>query len=192
MLTGFLQIIVVVNIRVKRETDKVEPQLGAQLLLCLGKWLTWLFNKEEEEYVGSSTFRVILMSPPLCITRFKSIRIDFVCRPELFLRFRAAAFTHTEVTLKTTSCFPSLPQLPTCRPTRLTATRCCSTNFHHFQISSSGSSSITVSTRICQTNDPPSPCSLDKYSPTLLLSLSLLIYLTVSAYRRVSAGCLEF
>lgn len=136
------------------------------------------------------TFRVVLMSPSsLCVlTPFKSIRIDFVCCPERFLGFSAAAFTHTEVTLETTSCFLSLLRLPTRRPTRFAASRCCSTNFHQLQISSS----IIVSTHICQTNDPPSPCSLDKYSPTLLLSLSLLIHPTVSAHRSVSAGCLEF
>ncbi len=136
----------------------------------------------------------------------KSIGIDFACRPKLFLRFIAAAgkaqwkcrrcFTHTEVkpTLTSTSHFPlfSLPpsalkRLPTCPPTRFAATRCCSAT--HQQ---SGSSGITISTCICQTNDPPSPCSLDKYAPTLSLSLSLLIDLSVSTYRSVSTGCLQF
>lgn len=56
---------------------------------------------------------------------------------------------------------------------------------HHQHKSSSSSSSITVSSSICQTNDPPSPCSLDKYSPSLSLSLNPLIYLSVSVNLRL-------
>lgn len=143
----------------------------------------------------------------------QSIRIDFVCRPELFICFIAAAgrahwkrgcsFTHTEVIpyLQERLIFPlfllppsTLKRLPTCPLTGFAATRCCFTTHHHRRHlrRHQSSRSITVSTCICQTNDPPSPCSLDKYSPSLSLSLSLLIYLSVSTYRRVSAGCLQF
>lgn len=139
----------------------------------------------------------------------QSIGIDFICSPELSLGFITAAgrahwkcercFTHTEVkpTLTSTSHFPlfSLPpsalkRLPICPPTRFAATRCCSTTYHHHHLQSS-SSITTTSTCICQTNDPPSSCSLDKYAPTLSLSLSLLIDLSVSTYRSVSTGCLQ-
>lgn len=135
----------------------------------------------------------------------QSIGIDFLCCPKRSMRFIASAggaywkcgscFSHTEVkpTLTSTSHFlpPTLPQLfphvlpqgslpPGAAPPPTTTTTTTATP------------SITVSFCICQTNDPPSPCSLDKYSPSLPLSLSLLIYLSVSAYRSVSTGCLQF
>lgn len=41
MLTGFLKIRLVVNIHVKRDSDKVEPQHRHQLPQRLGRCLTW-------------------------------------------------------------------------------------------------------------------------------------------------------
>lgn len=77
----------------------------------------------------------------------KSIWIDFVCRPELSVRFIAAAGrarrkcarcvffkprwgqTHTHQYISLSSLPRSLPsalkRLPTCPPTRFAATRCC-------------------------------------------------------------------
>lgn len=134
----------------------------------------------------------------------QSIPIDFVCL-ELSEHFIAAAqhkddhhFTRIEVKpLTSTSPFRPLPQPPSALPTCPPARWCCSAATfqqhhlcHHHQ--SSSSSSFTVTTHICETNDPPSPCSPDKYAPTLSLSLSRVIYLSVASHHCVSTGCLQF
>lgn len=110
----------------------------------------------------------------------QSIRIDFVCSSKLFLGFTAVAgraFTHTEVTLVSASRLPLAPSFCclTRPPTRFAATRCCSATLHHNR-----TSVITASTRVCQTNDPPSPCFVDKYSPTPLSCLSDVWFISLS------------
>ena len=95
MLTGFLKIIVVVNIHVRRETcDKTEPQHRDQLPLHSGKWLTCSkgWDEEEKEKNGGSLRRIIVYSHVLPVhCTVQSIRIDFVCCPESSLCFIATA-----------------------------------------------------------------------------------------------------
>ncbi len=138
----------------ERDSDKVEPQHRHQLPLCLGRYLTWSFErmkKEQNEKGAKNSWSSCWLNGysyiPSAHNMVESIRIDFACRLKLFLHLIAAAgnaqwkcrccFTHTEVkpTLTSTSHFPlfSLPpsalkHLPTCPPTRFAATRCCSTN----------------------------------------------------------------
>lgn len=145
--------------------DKVEPQHGDQLPLSVGRQLTWSFE-EKKKKSWSSCWLIGYIYLPSVHNMVHSIRIDFVCSPELSVGFIAAAgrahwkcgrfLSHAEVKPALTntaslSLYPPLPpsalqRLPTFPPTRFAATRCSSANHHHHFERSIG---ITTSTCIC-------------------------------------------